>query len=262
MTKKVKINWHVLNDYKKLISEISQLNGLIYHNKSIIKTYLRRVESWDKKRIGKFILGSRFLYNSPYDGRLISGDFYTVSKTNFKDKVSLLERKTNNYFIALAYECFEEFIRSITARIIINNRKTAESINGKLGFSSYKSCLLYLQNQYKNNSNIIGLLRKLSVVLDSSFVKEKGLRNFLNFYRVYTKCRNHIIHTNDVIDINAFKSPEAVDEKFAIRYFGVYANKKGTKYIIDTSDTYKEALETIAGLAYLIISSFDSTIIK
>ena len=38
--------------------------------------------------------------------------------------------------------------------------------------------------------------------------------------------------------------------------------KKGTKYIIDTTDTYKEALETIAGFAYLIITSFDSTIIK
>lgn len=88
-----------MNDYKKLISEISELNGLIYHNKSINKTYLRQVENWDKKRIGKFILGSRFLYKSPHDGRLISGDSYTVSKTNFKDKVSLLQRKANNYFV-------------------------------------------------------------------------------------------------------------------------------------------------------------------
>lgn len=258
----MKISRYVTSDYKKLISAISVLNGLIYHNKSIIRTYLRQVENWDKKRIGKFILGSRFLYSSPFGGRLISGDLYTVSKTNFKDKVSLLQRKTNNYFVALAYECFEAFIRSITARIIINNRRTAEAIDEKLGFSSYRSCLLHLQNQYKNNSNIISLLRKLSIELNSSFVRERGLRNFLNFYRVYSKCRNHIIHANDMIEINAFKNPEAVDEKFAIRYFGVYANKKGTKYIIDTTVTYKEVLETVAGFAYLIITSFDSTVIK
>ena|SRR5258705_7849729 len=149
-----------------------------------------------------------------------------------------------------------------TARIIVNNQKKAKQADEILGFSSYDSCLLFLQNQYKNNSKIISLLRKLSDELNSSFNKEKGLRNFLNFYRVYSKCRNHIIHSNDLVGINTFKKPELVDEKFAIRYFGIRMDGQRRKYVIDTTESYKETLETIVKFAYFIITSFDSSFIK
>lgn len=97
--------------------------------------------------------------------------------------------------------------------------------------------------------------------LDKSFKKEKGLRNFLNFYRVYSKCRNHIIHTNDLITVSILQKHELVDEKFAIRYFGV-RKAKGNMYLIDTRISYKETLQTITSFAYLIITSFDSTQVK
>ena len=262
MSKKIKISKQVIKDYEKLVSEISELNGLIYHNSSIAKIYLKEIGRWDKKRINDFLLGSNFIYYSPYNGKPIFGNFYTVKTKNLNDKISLLQRTTNNYLVAMAYEAFERFLRSITSRIITNNKKAAENVNPKLGFSSYTSCLLFLQGQYRNNADIISLLRKLSHELHSSFEKEKGLRNFLNFYRVYSKCRHHIIHSNSIVDINSFKRPEVVDEKFAIRYFGVYANKTKTKYIIDTTNTYREVLKTIASFAYLIVTSFDSKIIK
>lgn len=166
-----------------------------------------------------------------------------------------------NYFVVLAYESFEKFIRSITARIIINNKRKAIEVNERLGFSSYKSCYLYLQNFYKNNSEIIGLLRSMNDDLDKSFKKEKGLRNFLNFYRVYSKCRNHIVHANDLISVSILQKPEIIDEKFAIRYFGVQKTKRN-KYLIDTRMSYKETLQTITSFAYLIITSFDSSHVK
>ncbi len=261
MDKQTKISGLVIKDYEKLVREISELNGIIYHHKSINEAYLKQNKLRDKKTVGKFFLISHFYYRSPYDGSLIPGDFYTVGLRNYAVKAKLVGRKVANYFVALGYESFEKFLRSITARIIINNKKKAIAANERLGFSSYKSCLLHLQNQYKNNSDIIGLLRRMCDDLDTSFKKEKGLKNFLNFYRVYSKCRNHIIHSNDLIDITYLQKPEIVDEKFAIRYFGARKGRKG-KYIIDSTDSYHETLKTVVSFAYLIITSFDSTFIK
>src|SRR4029078_5519377 len=106
----------VIRDYEKLISEISEIDGILYHHESIIKIYSKQFENLDKKRVGKFFLGSHFNYRSPYDGKFIWGDFYKVDKNNFSKKVELITRKTNNYYVALAYEAFEKFLRSISAR--------------------------------------------------------------------------------------------------------------------------------------------------
>lgn len=261
MGKRTKISKLVIKDYEKLVKEVSELNGIIYHHKSVHEVYQKHMGKRREKGERNFILGSRLYYRSPYDGKLISGNSYTVDIKNFQVKTFNINRKAINYFVALSYEAFEKFLRSITARIIINNKTKAIVVNERLGFSSYRSCLLYLQTQYRNNSDIVSLLRKLSPELDTSFKKEKNLRNFLNFYRVYSKCRNHIIHSNDIIDIATLRKPEIIDEKFANRYFGV-KKLKDTKCIIDTVDCYNDALTTAVSFAYLIICSFDSTFIK
>ncbi len=262
MSKKMKISRLIIKDYEKLISDVSEINGILYHHESIFEIYSKHISKVDSKKFGDFRLGSHFHYNSPYDGKMIWGDFYKLRTGNFTNKVGLISRKANNYYVALAYEAFEKFLRSITARIIINNKKAAQDADETLGFSSYKSCIIFLQSQYRNNSKIISLLRKLSLELDDSFKKNPGLSNFLNFYRVYSKCRNHIIHSNDFIDIRSYRNFGKIDEKFALRYFGVKENKQGSSYIIDTTNTHREVLATIASFAYLIITSFDSTFIK
>jgi len=261
MKKTPKISKTVIQDYDKLVEEISKLNGTIYHSRLIIETYLTANARRKKKDADKFFLASRLYYRSPYDGKLIAGESYSVGVKNYKEKVAEIERRMINYFIALAYESFEKFIRSITARIIVNNKRRAIEVSERLGFSSYKSCCLYLQSNYKNNSDIIGLLRSMNDDLDKSFKSAKGLRNFLNFYRVYSKCRNHIIHSDDLISVSILQKHEVIDEKFAIRYFGVQQTK-GNKYIIDTSISYREVLQTITSFAYLIITSFDSSYAK
>ena len=261
MNSNLKISKTIIKDYNKLVEDISRLNGMIFHSQSIFETYLRANSKRQKKDADLFFLGSRFVYRSPYTGKLITGKSYTVGVKNYKQKVVDIERRLINHFVALAYESFEKFIRSITARIIVYNKRRAIEVSERLGFSSYKSCYLFLQNSYKNNSDIIGLLRSMNDDLDKSFKKEKGLRNFLNFYRVYSKCRNHIIHTTDLITVSILQKHELVDEKFAIRYFGV-RKAKGNMYLIDTRISYRETLQTITSFAYLIITSFDSTQVK
>jgi len=260
MVTKTKISKVIIRDYEKLIREISEINGIIYHNKSICKIYLRENAKRDRKLGRNVFLGSHFMYRSPYDGKLLSGNFYNVGISNYQEKTEIIERKGTNYFVALAYEAFEKFVRSITARIIVNNKRRACEINERLGFSTYKSCVLHLQSQNRNNIEIVNLLRSLCPDFDASIRKEKGLRNFINFYRVFTKCRNHIIHSNDFIDIKLFEKPEKVDEKFAIRYFGIKKHR-GNKYIIDLSDTYQETLQTTGSFAYLIMKSLDSSFV-
>jgi hypothetical protein len=171
MTKKVRISKHVKSDYERLLKEVSEINGIIYHHNSIINVYKKQVPSWNKKAIRDFYSGSHFVYHSPYDGKLLWGDFYTVKTKNFAEKIDLIARKTSNYHVSSAYESFEKFLRSITARIIINNRKKAELVDKELGFSSYNSCLIYLQKKYKNNTDIVSLLSNLNDDLKSSFKK-------------------------------------------------------------------------------------------
>jgi hypothetical protein len=262
MKRNIRISKQILRDYEKLVSEISEINGMIYHHKSIIKTYSSQIKNLYKKRSLDFVLGNHFNYRSPHDGKFIWGDFYTVDKKNFSSKVQIISRKVSNYYVAIGYEYFEKFLRSISARIIINNKKLVEDENPRLGFNSYKSCLFHLQDKYKNNLDLVHLLKNINPELKRSFEKEKGLKNFLNFYTVYSICRNHTIHSNDFIDVKIFKAGDPVNKEFAVRYFGIELDKKQTKYLIDTTDTYDETLKTIVSFAYLIISSFDSTFIK
>ncbi len=261
MGNRTKINKLVIKDYNKLIKEVSELNGIIYHYKSIQNAYLRQTDLRKKSIDNELFLGSHFLYYSPINGKLIFGDFYKVNIKNYSSKTQLISRKVINFFVALAYESFENFLRSITARIIINNKTKAIEIDQRLGFSSYKSCFLYLQSNFRNNSEIVSLLRKICPDLDKSIKKEKGLRNFLNFYRVYSKCRNHIIHSNDLISLSKLEKSEMIDVKFAERYFGTTKTKRNNA-IIDTTETYHETLQTIVSFAYLIINSFDSSFLK
>lgn len=262
MKRKMRISKKVISDYDKLISELSLINGSIYHHNSIVEIYLEEIDKRNKIIKRDVFLGSRFSYRSPFDGKLLFGEIYKTGSKDFRKKSKTILRKVTNYYVAIAYEAFERFLRSITARIIVSNQKKAKGVDAVLGFSSYNSCLIFLQSQYKNNEKIIALLRKLSEDLNSSIEKEKGLRNFLNFYRVYSKCRNHIIHSNDLVSADTIKKPQAVDEKFAKRYFGTTLNCRTKKLVIDTTHTYEEALETIAKFAYFIIISFDSSFIK
>src|SRR6187399_315899 len=131
---------------------------MIYHHKSIIKTYSSQIKNLYKKRSLDFVLGNHFNYRSPHDGKFIWGDFYTVDKKNFSSKVQIISRKVSNYYVAIGYEYFEKFLRSISARIIINNKKLVEDENPRLGFNSYKSCLFHLQDKYKNNLDLVHLL--------------------------------------------------------------------------------------------------------
>ena len=259
MTKKIKISKRIINDYKKLVSSISEINGFIYHHKGIVKDYSNQVRQWDRKISDKIVSGSRFHYRSPYDGKFIWGDFYKANRRNLSNKLERINRNMTNYYVAMAYEAFEKFLRTVTARIIVNNKKEAQQLDEILGFSSYKSCVLLLQNHYRDNTKIISLLRRLNKDLHEAFEKHRELNNFLHFYRVYSKCRNHIIHSDSLVDINKFKKPE---DAFAIDYFGINPDKKSNKYLIDTTNTYKKVLETIASFAYLLISSFDSAFIK
>lgn len=262
MKKSLRIGKSVAKDYQKLVSEVSKIGGMISHFRSMVKIYSNTVSSWDKKVADGFLLGSHFVYHSPYDGKLLWGDFYTVKQKNVIVKSEIIDVKVCNYFVSLAYEAFEKFLRSITTRIIINNKKAAELANKELGFSSYRSCFLYLQKKYKENNEILSLLRKLNPQLDNSFKTKIGLRNFLNFCRVYTMCRNHIIHADGFISMDTIKKQDAVDEKFAVRYFGVRKGGRRDKWTIDTRGTHREALQTIVELAFLLITSFDSNSLK
>ena len=97
MKKKVKINKLVIKDYEKLVAEISEINGMLYYQNSIIEKYLKSMKAEDIKRISKFFLGSHFNYRSPIDGRFIWGDFYTITSKNYTDQTKLLNRKANNF---------------------------------------------------------------------------------------------------------------------------------------------------------------------
>lgn len=261
MTRKFRISKRVIGDYEKLVSAVSEINGFIYHHKGIIKAYTSQVKQIDSKVSQKIISGSHFHYNSPYDGKFIWGDFYKANTKNLHSRLEIISRNVTNFYVSKAYEEFEKFLRKITARIIINNKKDAQQIDEILGFSSYKSCMLLLQSHYRDNTKIIGLLKRLNTDLRKAFEEHWQLNNFLHFYKVYSKCRNHIIHSNGLVDISRFKNPE-IEEAFATDYFGIRHDKKSKKYVIDTSQTYKKVLETIVSFAYLLISSFDSTFIK
>ena len=260
MTKKFRISKRIIGDYEKLVSVISEINGFIYHHKGIVKGYSTQAKQIDPKIAKKIISGSHFHYYSPYDGKFIWGDFYKANSKNLHIKLETISRSVTNYYVSMAYEEFEKFLRTITARIIINNKKEAQQLDEILGFSSYKSCKLLLQS-HRDNTKIIGLLKRLNNDLQEAFKKHWELNNFIHFYNVYSKCRNHIIHSNGLVDISRFKNPE-IEEAFAIDYFGIKPDKKSKKYLIDTNRTYKKVLETIVSFAYLLISSFDSTFIK
>src|SRR4030095_15023447 len=225
MKKKIRISKKVISDYEKLISKISEINGVIYHHQGIIKAYSNQIQKIDRKVSEKIVSGSHFYYRSPYDGKFIWGDFYRANRKNLPFKLEAISRDITNYYIAVAYEFFEKFLRTLTARIIVNNKKEAQQVDEILGFSSYKSCMLLLQSQYRDNTKIISLLRKLNNDLHEAFNKHWELNNFLNFYRVYSKCRNHIVHSNGLIDVNKLKNSE-IEEAFGMDYFGTKINRK------------------------------------
>jgi hypothetical protein len=169
MNKKIKISKQIIKDYKKLVSEISEINGFIYHHIGIIDSYSKQVEKWDRKISDKLVSGSHFHYRSPYDGKFIWGNFYKANQKNLSNKLAIITRNVANYNVAMAYEAFEKFLRIITARIIVNNKKEAQRLDEILGFSSYKSCILLLQSHYRDNTKLISLLRKLNSDLDGAF---------------------------------------------------------------------------------------------
>lgn len=140
--------------FEKLIKQLIEYNGMCYHLSSIFSTYNLSREKLKKdglKVFDDFILGSTLYYRDPITRKLIGGEQYNVGLKNLKDALQDINPKISNYYSSQSYECFETYLRSITAILIVENQSDAILIDERLGFNNVKSCRLFLKTHFKDN---------------------------------------------------------------------------------------------------------------
>lgn len=254
MSKVTLIGKQIERDYLQLMQELGQINGMIYHTRSVYKNYIESFKEFKFQRDG--FLFSRLYFYSPLDGNLVdSGSrIYEVGKHNLQTSTSVLLRKSMNYYTLQSYEAFESFLRLITARLITKYKKQSLSFDEKLGFSNVNSCKLFLASQYKNNLDLIVFLKYLLPDLKDAFSKNKRLQSYLHFYKAYTTARHCIVHTNEKIS----KSAKAkLKDSQDVHYLENYFLDSSISNIIDTTHKADRIVSQIASLAHLIITSFN-----
>ena len=242
----------VTKDYDEFIIRLSELSGMVFHSKIIYKNYLKETKKTEKESL--FYLGSRLSFYSPLNGKLVKdGDNYEVTSENIEDKVILLQRRLCNYYSAHGYEVFESFLRTITSRLIVKYNKKAIEYDQRLGFRNVKSCKIYLASQYRDNLDLLKLLRRIMPNLSKAFEEKKDLQNYFHFYKVYSQVRHAIIHSNSLLSDDTIKKLSKEDIVFLDKYFR--ANKKSNE--IDTVNNIDALFEGLGVMAYLILTSVD-----
>jgi hypothetical protein len=239
---------------KRAIKRLTEYNGFIYHQKSIVGAYLRGFEPISSKPVAKrlsFILGSNFITRHPISQRLIgSTDRYEVSRRNVSKKTAELNRRIINYFVSQSYEVLESYLYGIAAELCMKNKRKTIEIKKMINCADKKSYRKLLKEKWKNTEElysnvIVALLPKMKEFL----IKNKSYNNFQYFLNTVLLVRHAITHSEGILRPDDIKSDKHRRE-YLSGFFGVDSGKRSLQ--IDCTEYGQKIVESLSQIIFLI----------